>query len=213
MAAIDPARDARGARWEQRLRIPVLAAAWLALPTVFLYFSELHGSVHGLAVVLSWLIWVVFLVEAVVMLSVVRDRRAWIRGHVFSLAILVATFPLLTHVLESLLAARAVTSVQAIRGLQVLYLAKAGKLIKGLLIVRRSGRAPKHPVLATAAGLLIAATLVGIGDRIATGDKKPTPLHGTAELLAELPHWSLALAAGAVAAIVLALVTGRRRRA
>jgi hypothetical protein len=199
MAAIDPARDARGARWEQRLRIPVLAAAWLALPTVFLYFSELHGSVHGVAVVLSWLIWVVFLVEAVVMLSVVRDRRAWIRGHVFSL--------------ESLLAARAVTSVQAIRGLQVLYLAKAGKLIKGLLIVRRSGRAPKHPVLATAAGLLIAATLVGIGDRIATGDKKPTPLHGTAELLAELPHWSLALAAGAVAAIVLALVTGRRRRA
>jgi hypothetical protein len=211
MADIDPARDPRGARWERRLRIPVLSAAWLALPTVFLYFSDLHGFWEVVAVSLSWLIWFVFLVEAVVMLTVVRDRRAWARGHLFSLAILVATFPLLTHVLEALLAARALTGVQGIRVLQVLYLAKAGKLIKGLLIVRRSGRAPRHPVLATLGGLLIAATLVGIGAYIATGEKQATPLHSAAELVSGLPAWSLAVAAAGLVALIVLAATGRRR--
>jgi hypothetical protein len=55
------------------------------------------------------------------------------------------------------------------------------------------------PVLATLGGLLIAAILVGIGDRIATGDKDATPLHGTVELIGSLPR----LVAGA----------GGRRRA
>jgi hypothetical protein len=213
VAAIDPARDPRGARWEQRLRVPVLTAAWLAIPTVFLYFSKLEGALAVVAVTLAWSIWVVFLVEAVVMLSVVRDKRAWLRGHLFSIGILVATFPLLTHALEALLAARALSGVQAVRVLQVLYLAKAGKLIKGLLIVRRSGRGPRHPVLASLLGLLIAAILVGIGDRIVTGDKHATPLHGTVELIESLPHWSLALAAAALVVVVLTAATGRRRAA
>src|SRR3954454_20518419 len=106
MAAIDPQIDPRGARWEKRLNGPVIAAAWLALPTVLLYFSSLGGGVKVLALVLSWTIWAVFLAEAVIMLTVVANRRAWIRGHVFGLAILVATLPLLTHILEGLLAAR-----------------------------------------------------------------------------------------------------------
>jgi hypothetical protein len=211
MAGIDPARDPRGARWERRLRIPVLTAAWLAIPTVFLYFSDLHGALKVVTVSLAWAIWLVFLLEAVVMVAVVRDRRAWVRGHLFGLAILVATFPLLTHTLEALLAARAVSGVQAIRALQVLYLAKAGKLIKGLLIVRRSGRTPRHPVLASLLALLIAATLVGIGDRIATGDTDTTPLHGTVELVGALPRWSLAVAGAAVTVLLLAAATSRRR--
>ena len=184
-ARIDPHRDPRGARWEARLRLPVLGAAWLAIPTVFLYFSDLKGATAVAAVALAWAIWLVFLAEAVIMLAVVRDRRAWIRRHLFSLGILLATFPLLTKVLEALLAARALSSLQAVRVLQVLYLAKAGKLIKGLLIVRR-GPAPRHPVLMAAGGLLLAPTLVGIGHRIASGEKSPTPLHGAAKVVASL---------------------------
>jgi hypothetical protein len=211
VADIDPVRDPRGARWERRLRVPVLTAAWLALPTVFLYFSKLEGALEVVTLSMAWSIWVVFLVEALVMLAVVRDRRAWLRGHLFSIAILVATFPLLTHVLEALLAARVVSAVQAVRVLQVLYLAKAGKLIKGLLIVRRSRRAPRHPVLASLAALLIAATLVGIGDRIVTGDKHATPLHGAVDLVAHLPGWSIALSAAALAVALVAAATGRHR--
>ncbi len=212
MAGIDPARDPRGARWEARLRVPVLTAAWLALPTVFLYFSKVEGALAALALGLAWAIWVVFFVETAVMLTVVADRRAWVRGHLFGLAILAATFPLLTKALEALLAARALSSVQAIRLLQVLYLAKAGKLLKGALIVRRSGRPSRHPLITSAFVLVLSATFVGIVDRVVTGDKEATPLHGTAELVASLPAWVLAVAAAAIVALVAVWVTARRPR-
>lgn len=75
MAGIDPQRDPRGARWERRLRVPVLGAALLAVPTVLLYFSDMGSTAGTVAVALSWLIWAVFLLEAVIMLSVVAQRR------------------------------------------------------------------------------------------------------------------------------------------
>lgn len=212
MAGIDPAADPRGARWEARLRIPVLTAAWLALPTVFLYFSNVEGALAAVALGFAWGIWVVFFAETVVMLTVVADRRAWVRGHLFSIAILLATFPLLTKALEALLAARALSSVQAIRLLQVLYLAKAAKLLKGALIVRRIGRPPRHPVLTSLFVLLLSATFVGIVDRVVTGDKEATPLHGTADLVASLPVWALAGCAVALVALVLVWLTARRPR-
>jgi hypothetical protein len=202
VAGIDPTEDPRGARWEARLRVPVLAAAWLALPTVFLYFSSLRGAWAYLVLGLSWGIWAVFLAEAAIMLAVVRDRRAWIRGHLFGLAILIATFPLLTKAAEALLAARALSGLQAVRVLQLLYLAKAAKLVKGLIILRRSGRTPRHPVLRTLAGMALAVVMVGIAHRIVTGERHATPLHATWSLVADLPTWSLAVAAGGVVVVV-----------
>jgi hypothetical protein len=210
MAGIDPRADPRGARWEARLNLPVLLAAWLAIPTVLLYFSSLKGWWAGLALGLAWSIWVVFVVEAIIMLSVVKDRRAWAKGHAFGLAIIAATFPLLTSILEGLLAARALSSLQGVRILQVLYLAKAAKLIKSWMILRKSGRGPRNPALLTLAALVCATALVGIGDRIVSGDKHPTPFHGAWDVVSELTLASLAavLAAGALVAVVVA----RRRR-
>jgi hypothetical protein len=183
MATIDPRRDPRGARWEARLRWPVLTAALLALPTVFLYFSKLEGWVAIVAVALAWSIWIVFVVEAAIMLSVVRDRRAWIRGHLFGLAIVVATFPALTQILEGLLAARALSTLQGTRVLQVLYLAKAGKLIKSALILRRDGTVGRHPLLTSLAMLTLAIVLVGIGHRVVSGEKHATPVHNAVDLV------------------------------
>lgn len=214
MAGIDPTADPRGALWERRLQRPVLAAAWLAIPTVLLYFSSLEGWLAVLAVGMAWSIWVVFLVEAVIMLRVVRDRRAWARGHAFGLAVLIATFPLLTSILEGLLAARALSSLQGARMLQVLYLAKAAKLFKSAQILRRSGRAPSNPALLSLAALVGASALVGIGDRIVSGDKHPTPFHGTWQLFTDdLPDWAPAVALAALClGVVAALALARARR-
>jgi hypothetical protein len=181
---IDTKHDPRGARWEARLRKPVLVAALLALPTVFLYFSKLEGAWAVIAVTLAWSIWLTFFAEAVIMLSVVRDRRAWIRGHLFGLAIIVATFPALTQILEGLLAARALSTLQGTRVLQVLYLAKAGKLIKSALILRKGGALQRHPIVSSVASLAIAIVLVGIGHYIVSGEKHPTPLHAAWDLIA-----------------------------
>lgn len=183
MATIDPRTDPRGARWEARLRRPVMAAALLALPTVFLYFSKLEGWVAILAVTLAWSIWIVFVTEAAIMLTVVADRRAWVRGHVFGLAIVIATFPALTQILEGLLAARALSTLQGTRVLQVLYLAKAGKLIKSALILRKDGAIARHPVLSSAVTLAVAILLVGIGHRLVSGEKHPTPVHNAVDLV------------------------------
>ena len=214
MAGIDATADPRGALWEKRLHRPVLAAAWLAIPTVLLYFSSLHGWLAVLAVSMAWLIWLVFLVEAVIMLRVVRDRWAWARGHSFGLAVLIATFPLLTSILEGLLAARALSSLQGARMLQVLYLAKAAKLFKSAQILRHSGSAPRNPALLSLVALVGATALVGIGDRIVSGDKHATPFHGTWDLLTDdLPDWSLAVALvvlGMGAVAVLGLMRARR---
>ena len=148
VAGIDAARDPRGAAWERRLQRPVLTAAWLAIPTVLLYFSSLEGWLAVLALSLAWGIWLVFLAEATIMLTVARDRRAWARGHVCGLA-------------------------------------KAAKLIKSAMILRASGAAPRHPALITAPALIGATALVGIGDRIVSGDKHPTPFHGTWDLVVD----------------------------
>lgn len=183
MAGIDPNADPRGARWEQRLRKPVLAAALLAVPTVFLYFSKLEGAIAIVAVALAWLIWLVFVAEAAIMISVARDRRAWIRGHLFGLAIVLATFPALTQILEGLLAARALSSLQGARVLQVLYLAKAGKLIKSAVILRGNGTVTQHPLISSLVILMLSIVLVGIGHRIVSGEKHPTPVHGAWDLV------------------------------
>jgi hypothetical protein len=213
MAAIDPHTDPRGARWERRLHAPVLAAAWASLPTVFLYFSDLGQAWEILAVALSWTIWVVFLAEAAIMLSVVADRRAWIRGHLFGLFILIATLPLLTHVLEALLAARALSALQGVRVLQVLYLAKAAKLLKSMHVLHKKGKTPKHPLAWTALLLVLCVVFVGIGHKIATKDKDDvTPFHGFWNLLADLPNWGLALTAAGLLALLAAAVTAGRPR-
>ena len=213
MAAIDARTDPRGARWEQRLHLPVLIAAWMSLPTVFLYFSDLGTAWEITAVTLSWLIWFVFLAEAVIMLAVVHDRIGWIRGHLFGLAILIATLPLLTHVLEALLAARTLSALQGVRILQALYLAKAAKLIKSISVLHRKGKTPRHPALWTGLILLLSVVIVGIGHKIATKDKDDiTPFHGFWNLLTDLPNWALALSAAGLLLLVGAVLTSGSRR-
>jgi len=212
MAGIDPQLDPRGARWERRLRLPVITAAWVALPTVFLYFAEKSGWLAVLAVVLAWSIWLTFLAEAVIMLTVVANRRAWMRGHLFGLAILVFTLPALTHILEGLLAARALSTVQGVRLLQVLYLAKAAKLLKSMQVLRATGHEPRHPVLLTLLILLLSVVAIGIGHKIITHDKDPTPFHGFWETIQSLPHWAQALLAAAAVGVVLAAFTAGTRR-
>jgi hypothetical protein len=213
MAGIDPHIDPRGARWEQRLHWPVLIAAWVALPTVFLYFAEKSGWLEILVVVVSWGIWLTFLTEAVIMLTVVANRRAWIRGHLFGLAILVMTLPALTHILEGLLAARALSSLQGARVLQVLYLAKAAKLLKSAQVLRTKGHEPRHPLLLTLFILLLSVVAVGIGHKIVTHDKDDTtPFHGFWHTVDVLPHWAIAFIAAGIFALLLGALTARTRR-
>jgi hypothetical protein len=190
----------------------VLIAAWAAIPTVALYFSKLGSWSSIVATTLAWIIWMVFVAEAVIMIAVVADRWAWIRGHLFGLVIVLVTFPLLTKILEGLLAARALSTLKGVRILQVLYLAKAMKLIKSVFIVRKHGADRVHPAVWTVLSLIVAVLMVGIGNRIVTGEKHPTPLHGAWDALQELPAWSVVVAAVAAVVVAVIAVVARGRR-
>ena len=63
--------DLRAARWERRLRGPVLSAAVAVLPLLALHLTHPHGALAVVETVGHWVIWLTFIVEVAVMLSVV----------------------------------------------------------------------------------------------------------------------------------------------
>lgn len=83
----------RATRAERRLELPVLAAALLVVPVIVIEESSFGEPWETIGVVLNWASWLTFLAEAVVMLSVVRDRRAWLRRHPIEIAVVVLTPP------------------------------------------------------------------------------------------------------------------------
>jgi hypothetical protein len=86
--------DERSKRIERLFEWPIVIAAILVIPVIYIEQSE-HGEPWStLATVANWVIWLLFLAEVVVMLAVVPDRRRWARTHPLELAIVVLTPPL-----------------------------------------------------------------------------------------------------------------------
>jgi hypothetical protein len=57
------------------LRVPLIVAALLAIPTIIVQESDLGGFWEVLATVLDWCIWAMFAANLLIMLSIVPDRR------------------------------------------------------------------------------------------------------------------------------------------
>ncbi len=85
--------DERSRQWEKRFQIPVVIAALAVIPVLIVEPEK--GSTLALVFgLVDWASWTVFAAEVVVMLRVVPDRAAWMRGHVLELAIVVLTIPI-----------------------------------------------------------------------------------------------------------------------
>ncbi len=100
---------------EARLEKPLLLAALLTIPAI-VFDTTPVGTVLG------WVTWLTFVLEAVLMLRLVDDRRAWLREHPLEIAIIILTPPLLP------------ASLQAARVFRLLRLLR---LIRLGIIVRR----------------------------------------------------------------------------
>lgn len=85
--------DERSGRIERRLEPFVVVAALLVIPLIAIEESSLGEPWDSIAVGLNWGTWLVFLLEAVVMLSVVPDRWRWIREHPIDVAVVLLTPP------------------------------------------------------------------------------------------------------------------------
>ena len=110
-----PGMDARSARVARVLEVPMLVASALTIPAVAINESHPGGALEAVAQALNWVIWVAFLVELIVMLAVVPDRRAWLRHHPLDLIIVVLTPPVLPPGLQGLRVLRLLRLIRLLR--------------------------------------------------------------------------------------------------
>ncbi len=85
----------RAERWAGRLRVPLIVAALLAIPTIVVQEASLGDLWKSLASVMDWCIWGVFAANLVIMLAVVPDRRRWLLENPMDVLIVVLTPPFL----------------------------------------------------------------------------------------------------------------------
>lgn len=137
MAADLPADNARAAAWAARFHAPVLAAALAVLPLVALSLTHPHGIWHTVEVVGHLAVWLTFAVEVAVMLGVVRDRRAWIRGHRLELLVVLVSAPLVPLALAVAPALRLLVLAKLFKTLKLAKVVKLAKLDKSMRLVRR----------------------------------------------------------------------------
>jgi voltage-gated potassium channel len=92
----------RAERLERRFELPIVIAALLVVPIIFVEQADPGEPWSTLATVGNWLVWFMFLAEVVVLLAVVPDRWRWVRGHPLEVAIVVLTPPFLPASLQAL---------------------------------------------------------------------------------------------------------------
>src|SRR6202000_2668245 len=92
-SATTDSRELRAERMQQRFEWPVVVGALLTVPILVIQESDFGEPWGTVATILNWSTWVVFFLEAVVMLSVVPDRRRWLRHHLVDVAVVIVTPP------------------------------------------------------------------------------------------------------------------------
>jgi voltage-gated potassium channel len=107
--------EERSRRAERILEIPVIVAALLTIPVIAIEQSGLADPWDIIAVGLNWAIWLVFLIELVVMLALVPDRRRWLRENPLDLPLVILTPPILPPGLQSLRALRLLRLLRLLR--------------------------------------------------------------------------------------------------
>jgi voltage-gated potassium channel len=85
----------RAERVAGRLRMPLIVAALLAIPTIVVQETSLGGFWEALATVMDWCIWGVFAANLVIMLAVVPHRRRWLLENPMDVLIVALTPPFL----------------------------------------------------------------------------------------------------------------------
>ena len=107
----------------------MLVAALLVIPVIAIEHSSAGEPWQGIAAVLNWAIWLAFAVEAVVMLTVVPSKLAWLRTHPLEVVVVLLTAPFLPPTLQ---AARALRLLRVLRLLRLALMARRVFTLEGL---------------------------------------------------------------------------------
>jgi hypothetical protein len=149
-----PERHVLAERWEKRLAIPVLFAAVVSVPAVFL--MTVGGVPALIGRVLNWLSAVLLVGEAMVPIVLSKDILDWLRAHKWELGLAGLTVPAVVFAVGPVQILRIVLSVGTLRVLRVRRIVSAGQVLARELRLRASR---KRLIIGLA--LLIAAAFVG----------------------------------------------------
>ena len=94
--------EARAKRISARLEPIVFAASLLVVPMLLIDATNAPPYLRAASWVMNWTSWLVFVAEITIMLSVVPDRRAWIRTHRLDVVVTLVTAPFLATAFATL---------------------------------------------------------------------------------------------------------------
>jgi voltage-gated potassium channel len=121
-----PAVDDRARQAAARIQKPLLVAALLTIPATALQLSHVPEPWRTIGDVLNWVIWLAFVVELIVMLSLVSHRRRYLFDHPLEVAIVFLTPPFFLG---------AVQGIRILRLLRVLRLLRLAELSRTVFSV------------------------------------------------------------------------------
>ncbi|GAA1989115.1 hypothetical protein GCM10009718_28400 [Isoptericola halotolerans] len=142
-----PARDHRAvaeateppegpeARWARRLAWPVVVAALVSVPAVWL--TLLDEPYRSVGTVASLLTGAVLLGETVVLFAVSRDKRRWVRQHRWLVVVTVAIVVSAVLAIGPTQLLRLVRAVGALRVLRARHIVRAGRRVMGYATLDR----------------------------------------------------------------------------
>ncbi|WP_278313079.1 hypothetical protein [Lolliginicoccus levis] len=146
-----PSGDDRVERWEQSLALPVLVAALVSVPAVFL--TLIDGPLATLGHIVNWLTALVIVGESLVLMMVSGDAWRWATRHKWTLLLTAAMIPAVVLAIGPLQIVRAIAWLGALRILRVSRIIKAGRIMQ-----QRTGMGRRSGTVVIA-GLTVVATV------------------------------------------------------
>lgn len=112
------------AQLAQYFELPVLIAATLVIPSLIVEQINPEGIWGAGALILNWVIWGIFALEAIILFSVAHDKKKWLKSHPLELAIVILSPPIMPPGLQSTRVLRLIRLVRLIRIARIAHLAK-----------------------------------------------------------------------------------------
>lgn len=158
---IEATIDVRQERVEKLLRPFIIVAAIAVLPLLMLALTHPYGIWKHVEIGGHWVIWTVFCSEVAIMLSITKDRRAWLKSHRFEVIVVAASSPLLPLALAFAPAARFLIVGKLFKTLKLGKLFKLGKLVKSIRLMHAKLKLTKARLaaLVALAGVIALSTL------------------------------------------------------
>ena len=147
--------DERVTRVEEGLALPVIVAALVSVPAVFM--SSMEGNVAQVGTVLNWASLTVLTGESIVLFLLAGDRLRWLHEHKLTVGVAVATVPAVIFAVGPVQLLRLVRFVGALRVIRVNRIIKAGRILR-----QRAGLAGVWRNAVAAGATLAAAAFVAL---------------------------------------------------